>query len=76
MQDGHVIQIRCVVFSIVTGGIAIPLAGGNRDLMLARVLHHVAEDFLDGIEAAYYAGVKAVGEDFAFAIEDAVDRSR
>ena len=76
VQNGELLARACVGVSIVTGGIAIPLARGDRDMMLACVLHHVAESFFDGIEAAHGAGVKAVGEDFALAIKEVVDRSR
>ncbi|MFT5285744.1 MAG: hypothetical protein ACI8TQ_001911 [Planctomycetota bacterium] len=43
--------------------------------MLACVLHDVTQGFSDRVPAANDAGVEAVGEDFACAIEESVDGS-
>ena len=43
--------------------------------MLARVLHDVTQGFPDRIPATNDTSVEAVGEGFALAIEEAVDRS-
>ena len=75
MEDGEILWLCCVGVSIVTGGIAIPLANRDWDLMLAGVLHDVAQGFFDRVEAAHDAGVKAIDEDFAFAIEESIDGS-
>jgi hypothetical protein len=74
-EDGEVLWVGSVDVSIVTGGIAVPLACWDLDLMLARVLHDVAQGFFDRVPAANDAGVKAVGEDFACAVEESIDGS-